>query len=107
MQDLARRTCLNHYSREAVARCPECAQFYCRECVTEHDERVICASCLKKLAQGTLQNREKLGRLGRVGAAALGIITAWLFFYWTGQTLLMIPAKFHDGTVWTTSFLSE
>ena len=49
---LTHQRCFHHSHREAVARCPECRQFYCRECVTEHDYRVICATCLKKIAAG-------------------------------------------------------
>src|SRR5580658_7631208 len=28
--------CFNHDLREAVAQCPSCKRFFCRECVTEH-----------------------------------------------------------------------
>ena len=44
-------------TREAVARCPECTQFFCRECITEHDDRVLCSACLKKLARVPLTRR--------------------------------------------------
>jgi hypothetical protein len=46
MTAVAHQRCLHHHEREAVARCPECGHYFCRECITEHDERVICASCL-------------------------------------------------------------
>jgi len=29
-----------------------------------------------------------------------GILTAWLFFYTIGRTLLLIPSTVHDGTAW-------
>ena len=45
---LAHQRCFNHATREAVARCPECHHFFCRECITEHDDRVLCTGCLKK-----------------------------------------------------------
>ena len=48
MSALAHQRCFHHSLREAVARCPECRQFYCRECVTEHDDRMFCAACLRK-----------------------------------------------------------
>ena len=51
MQNLAHQRCFNHAVREAVARCPECGQCFCRECITEHDDRVVCAACLKKLTR--------------------------------------------------------
>jgi hypothetical protein len=100
MNDLARQVCLNHASREAAARCPECGQFYCRECVTEHDGRVICALCLKRLAGEGQRKHRGIGRLGRVAGALLGVAAAWAFFYWTGQALLRIPAEYHEGALW-------
>ena len=32
-----------------VARCPSCGNFFCRECITEHDELILCAACLKRI----------------------------------------------------------
>ena len=63
MAAVALQRCLHHGEREAIARCPECGSFFCRECITEHDERVLCASCLAKITRpaiagivgGTLQ----------------------------------------------------
>ncbi|MFN7139481.1 MAG: rhomboid family protein, partial [Limisphaerales bacterium] len=57
MQNLTQQHCLNHFTREAAARCPECKQFFCRECITEHDDRVICAGCLRKLQQPTEEKK--------------------------------------------------
>lgn len=49
--------CLNHFSREAACRCPVCRNYFCRECVTEHDDRLVCAGCLKKLQTPLAQDR--------------------------------------------------
>jgi hypothetical protein len=57
MQNLLLQRCFNHGMREAAARCPECGRFYCRECITEHDDRVLCSACLKKLARAPLAKR--------------------------------------------------
>src|SRR6266536_5697144 len=94
---LAHQRCLNHEFREAVARCPECRQFYCRECVTEHDDRVICAACLKKLIRPDATPRFRLRQFVAAGQCLLGVLTAWLFFYWVGRVLLAIPDSFHQG----------
>ena len=51
MSSLIHRRCLHHPAREAVALCPECRRFYCRECVTEHTGRMICAGCVARLAR--------------------------------------------------------
>jgi len=48
MQDLTHQRCHHHQFREAAARCPECGRYFCRECITEHADRVLCASCLGK-----------------------------------------------------------
>ena len=100
MPSLAQQLCLNHPSREAVARCPQCQHFFCRECVTEHDDRLLCASCLRKLSKTEGPRRRPLRILGRAGWSAAGLMTAVIFFYWMGQLLLLIPASFHDGTLW-------
>lgn len=97
---LAAQRCHHHAGREAVARCPECGFFYCRECVTEHDDRVICANCLRKLAPRKEKRRGRFAGIMRVTAAASGIILAWFFFYIMGRLLLLAPTSFHEGTVW-------
>ena len=107
MDNLAAQRCLNHALREAVARCPECRQCYCRECVTEHDDRVICAACLRKLTKPSLKERLRLAALGGWATAMLGVLAGWLFFYLLGQVLLAMPSDFHEGTVWRQSVMDE
>ncbi|MEO7299509.1 MAG: rhomboid family protein, partial [Verrucomicrobiota bacterium] len=98
---------LNHLAREAVARCPECRFFFCRECIAEHDDRVICATCLKKIVKASAAKRSPVHLLKRLTFGAFGLVTAWLFFYWVGQGLLSIPTEFHDGKIWRTGFWNE
>ena len=100
MQSLAHQRCFNHAAREAVARCPECKQFFCRECITEHDRRVLCAACLQKLGRRPLLQRRGLKRLIHVGQCLLGLLAAWFFFYLVGEALLALPTSFHEGTLW-------
>lgn len=71
MPALIHQRCFNHATREAVARCPECSQFFCRECITEHDDRVICSACLKKLARVPLLKRPALARVMQIGQCFL------------------------------------
>ncbi len=103
MPGIALQRCLNHAEREAVARCPSCGQFYCRECITEHDDKVICAACLIKIKREPQRRRRSLAGLLRVAAAGAGLIMAWFFFYLLGTSLLAIPTSFHEGTVWQTA----
>src|SRR5437867_12018246 len=100
MPSLAHQLCFNHAEREAVARCPECRRFFCRECVTEHDDRVICAACLRKLAHQPLLKRPAFAAALRAMQCALGLFVAWFFFYLIGTGLLALPNSFHEGTLW-------
>jgi hypothetical protein len=105
MPDLASQRCLNHSFREAVARCPECGRYFCRECITEHDDRVICASCLKALAlKNTTPARRRINLWPAVQGAG-GLFIAWFVFYTIGRFLLGLPDKFHDQDLWKTKFL--
>ena len=93
--------CFHHPSREAASRCPECRRYFCRECVTEHEDRVVCAECLRKLLQ---RGSERTGILAAVLRGILpvaGVLAAWLFFYLVGRTLLATPVEVHDGTIWS------
>ncbi len=103
MSLLVHQRCLNHSLREAAARCPECGQYYCRECITEHDDRVICAGCLKKLVKPTTSNRLPLASVALVTQGLMGLLAIWLFFYLIGSALVAIPAAFHEGTLWQSS----
>jgi hypothetical protein len=100
MGSITFQRCFNHAGREAVARCLECSQFFCRECISEHDDRVICAGCLKKEAARVEAPARSFLWLWRIIQGLAGVITLWLFFYFLGQILLSIPSSFHEGTVW-------
>jgi hypothetical protein len=100
MQSLAHQKCFHHYSREAVARCPECTRFFCRECVVEHDDRILCSSCLAKLAKANIRTPINLRWVTTAFSIILGLMMAWLWFYVLGRGLLHIPSEFHDGSFW-------
>jgi hypothetical protein len=101
MASLAEQRCLHHPQREAVARCPACRQFFCRECVAEHSGRMVCAACLRKLLRGAEARRFRWQSLVGLGQALAGLLVAWLFFYSVGRLLLTIPESFHPGTFWS------
>lgn len=94
MSSLADQRCANHLSREAVVRCPGCRGFYCRECVTEHRGRMICAAC---------SAREQAAAAGRARtipwalASAGGFLIAWVIFYYLGELLARIPSDFFES----------
>ncbi|MEW6306681.1 MAG: rhomboid family protein [Verrucomicrobiota bacterium] len=100
---LTSQRCLHHSQREAVARCPECHQFFCRECITEHDDRVICAACLRKLVKAETSRKHWLRYVTRAAQLGGGVLLCWVMFYGLGRILISIPADFHEGTVWETT----
>ncbi len=105
---LSRQRCVLHVQREAAARCPACSRFYCRECVTEHEGRFLCATCLRARSAAVDPKDPAVGRWrravfigGRRGTAfvlSLGLL--WWAFQLFGQMLARLPASFHEGTVW-------
>jgi hypothetical protein len=97
--NISQERCFNHASREAVARCPECGRTFCRECVSEHDDRVICAFCLRRLTAKPVR-RYRLTGLVRLAQILMGVLLLWSSFYMLGKALLTIPSSFHDETVW-------
>jgi hypothetical protein len=104
MVDLARERCFNHEWREAAAKCLQCGRYYCRECIVEHEDRMVCAPCLVRLTAARAKRKARLSSLGRAGLCFIGILTAWLFFYLIGRGLLALPSSFHEGSIWRTSY---
>jgi hypothetical protein len=107
MQNLLHQRCFNHAVREAVARCPECGQFFCRECITEHEDRVVCSACLKKLAHLPLTRRPAFVIILRLAQCVAGLVIAWFCFFLIGSCLLKIPAAVHDGTLWQVNWMNQ
>lgn len=101
MSDISLQRCHNHALREAAARCPECGAYYCRECVAEHDDRILCAACIRKLLAGAPAARRRFAWLVSAGRSILGFLLLWVVFYAIGQALLSIPSSVHEGSVWT------
>ena len=89
--------CLNHPIREAVARCSACSRGYCRECIAEHDDRLLCAACLCLASQALAPAMPSRWprRIGSVFATLAGATFAWFCFYSLGQILVSIPSQYH------------
>jgi hypothetical protein len=100
MTALVQQRCLHHPDREAVARCPECGRFFCRECVTEHEDRVICADCLPKIARRRGIRRGWFAVAGRMTLCAAGALAVWLYFFVLGRALLSYSDPLHKETLW-------
>lgn len=97
MSTLVAQRCLNHPSREAAARCPQCRRPYCRECVTEHDGRFLCASCLRKSTGPREARGPRLRWLTVPLHLLVGLAVAWTVFEFLGLVLLRTPSQWHEG----------
>lgn len=100
MATIASHRCVQHPSREAVARCPHCQGHFCRECVVEHDGQVLCTACLARLPAEVASRAGAIARTARFAMTVAAAAAAWLFFYWIGATLVRIPPEYHEGSVW-------
>ena len=97
---LHRAECLNHIGREAVARCPSCTQYFCRECITEHGGRMLCSSCYQALTAVQEKPARDWFILTTSVQAVLGLGLVWFTTWLAGRILLNIPTAFHEGTLW-------
>jgi hypothetical protein len=102
MRDLAAERCRNHPDREAAARCPECRRHFCRECVTEHVGRMVCAGCIAQLlAAPAAAPRRRFAGAWRTAAMrglrlVVGLFAAWISFYLFGQALTLWNDAAHE-----------
>jgi hypothetical protein len=82
--------------REAVARCPGCANYFCRECVTEHAGKFLCSNCLHRRSAPIEVTHQSTGWFNAVIGVMIGLSAAWFFFYLIGRLLILIPPNLHD-----------
>jgi hypothetical protein len=101
VNSLSARRCLRHPQREAVALCPACEKFFCRECISEHKGRILCSRCLSAAIAPKRRSRRILKGFVELVAAGLGLMLIWLLFFYFGQMLLALPSSFHEGTLWS------
>lgn len=108
IQTTSEQCCYHHPNREAVVRCPVCHHLYCRECVTEHEDRMLCSRCLGQLTG--VKSRRSISWLARMAIPAqgfFGFFVLWYIFYLIGKVLLSIPHDFHEGTIWQTDWWNK
>ena len=99
--NIALQRCFNHTGREAAALCTHCSRHFCRECVTEHDGRVACASCLADMVEVKKTRRVNVTLIMSTLCIPLCFLLVWALFYWLGEVLLAIPSSFHEGDLWS------
>ncbi|MBN1983776.1 MAG: hypothetical protein JW795_19735 [Chitinivibrionales bacterium] len=95
MPNLGKVRCTNHTEREAVARCLSCGNFFCRECVTEHDGQLMCAGCIRSGPSNATIHKNRFGALMGYGFyCSIALCLTWLFFFSIGSALLRLPSSF-------------
>lgn len=100
MSDLARQQCFHHPGREAVVRCPSCHRDYCRECVTEHDDRYLCSACLRLQDRAAVLPSRRLQFPMGAFMALAGLLTAWMVFYASAQYLVLRSGADQTYRLW-------
>jgi uncharacterized paraquat-inducible protein A len=93
----AQRRCRNHMERQAACRCPGCGFDFCRECVTEHDERLLCSRCIATL---TAASAAQTSRWSSAALGVVGIVAAWIFFFLAGELVSSALGPQHEVRVW-------
>jgi hypothetical protein len=108
MNLLNQQHCFHHGTREAAVCCPECRRLFCRECVTEHDDRMLCRDCLSRLADKKKKSTGRWRYLLAISMQGLsGFLLLWYLFFCVGQLLLAIPTSFHEGAIWETGWWNQ
>jgi hypothetical protein len=97
-----RQDCLHHPHRGAVARCPACAQSFCRECVVEHEGKLLCTDCLEAKK---VKNDERPVAWWQLPIwpwvqILLGLVMLSALFYASGRIVRAIPPDYHNGIKW-------
>ena len=88
MSPAIQQRCWNHAEREASCRCPRCVRSFCRECVTEHESQLLCASCLQSVTAPKKSSRRLMRRFLPAAMAIVGIVLAWFVYYGLGRAFL-------------------
>ena len=81
MVGLRHARCLFHPLREAAARCPHCGGTFCRECVTDEDDKLACPPCLRRMARppAPKASLKRCFRQVLAGLSALACLLALIF----------------------------
>jgi hypothetical protein len=95
--NLTLQRCQVHAERQAVVRCPSCGSYFCRECVTEHEQKFLCSSCIQRVMPRVEPGDWNATWFMAIFKTMVGLAVAWFFFYLIGQSLILIPPNVHDG----------
>jgi len=96
--DIGQRRCFHHNGREAAGRCTVCRRDFCAECVTEHDDRLVCTRCLAALAVARPPGAGGLKRLAAFAVTAALLLAGWCLFFLLLRAIAAMPVALHDST---------
>lgn len=101
MKNLNATKCFFHGTREAEARCPTCGHFYCRECVTFFDGKLVCSSCIAKSNPETKPvQKSSFRKIVSFLPLSFYFFLLWVVFYLVGYRLMQVWADTHNQNVW-------
>ena len=97
---LAQQLCWNHPGRGAVCRCPACQRSFCRECVSEHDARLLCAACIRDAIAAALPQTRRRRRVSLIPVfVLLTTLLAWAALDLLG-TFIMDSVSLSEREQW-------
>lgn len=73
--------CLFHPLREAAARCPHCQGTFCRECVTDEDDKLACPPCLRRMTRPPARKPSLARQFRQVLAGFLALACLMTLFF--------------------------
>jgi hypothetical protein len=92
--------CEVHAMREAAARCTVCSHHYCRECIQEHEGRMVCGNCLS--LKSSLEPKHFAGfkeMLVRLVMALASAALLWGAFWCIFTIGSLLPAEVYKSPV--------
>jgi hypothetical protein len=98
-ENILQQHCWNHAVRGAVCRCPACRRAFCRECVSEHDSRLLCATCIQASLPVENPANRRVARIWVPSLALASALLAWFLFFSLGQ-IIMESVTLADLSAW-------
>ena len=99
-KSIQHQRCFNHANREPVAKCPHCNRFYCRECITEHNRKLVCSKCLEEITSKDEKKSNTMVALCEFLIMLIGFSGVMFILAILGWFLMQIPNDIHTGAKW-------